>query len=137
MTSPMVHWHEGMFLRPHHFQTAQRSWSRLVVDSAKWDHPYNWGLRSLELDLDALANYRCVVRSLEARLRDGTLLIVSADDPLPPLSLRDAFEQSSSVTLYVGVPLFNLGRPNAGDQADGEDTRFLVDTLELEDENSG
>ncbi|HWY86789.1 MAG TPA: type VI secretion system baseplate subunit TssK, partial [Gemmataceae bacterium] len=137
MTSPTVHWREGMFLRPHHFQTAQRSWARLVVDSSKWDHPYNWGLRSLDLDLDALANYRCVVRSLQARLRDGTLLVVSPEDPLPPLPLRGAFEQSSSVTLYVGVPLFNLGRPNAGSREDGEESRFLVDTVELEDENTG
>src|SRR5437764_6931950 len=113
MISPMVHWHEGMFLRPQHFQTAERSWSRLARDDAKWDHHYNWGLRSIELDEEALANYRCVVRSLEARLRDGTLLVVSPDDPLPPLSLRGAFEQHSSVTLYVGVPLFNLSRPNA------------------------
>jgi type VI secretion system protein ImpJ len=133
----MVHWHEGMFLRPQHFQTAERSWSRRVVDRAKWDHPYNWGLRSVELDEDALANYRCVVRALEARLRDGTLVVVSASEPLPALSLREAFEGNSSVTVYVGVPLFNLSRPNAGaNEADGE-ARYVVETLELVDENSG
>jgi type VI secretion system protein ImpJ len=126
-----------MFLRPQHFQAAQRSWSRRALESAKWDHNYNWGLRSLELDADALANYRCVVRSLEARLRDGTLVVVSPDDPLKPLSLRSAFEGNSSVTVYVGVPLFNPSRPNAGSLEAGEDTRYLVDTLELEDENTG
>jgi type VI secretion system protein ImpJ len=132
----MVHWHEGMFLRPQHFQAAERSWSQRALDSSKWDHHYNWGLRSVELDADALTNYRCVIRSLEARLRDGTLVVVSPDEPLPPLLLREAFERASEVTVYLGVPLFNLSRPNAGAEDNGA-TRYLIDALDLEDENTG
>src|SRR5438552_9062109 len=115
MISPAVHWHEGMFLRPQHFQTAQRHWSHLVLRNAKWDHHYNWGVRALDLDADSLANYRLVVRSLEARLRDGTLVVVSEDDPHPlaPLSLRRAFENNKSVTVFLGLPVFHPGRPNA------------------------
>ena len=26
MTTRAVHWHEGMFLRPHHFNAAQQHW---------------------------------------------------------------------------------------------------------------
>jgi type VI secretion system protein ImpJ len=137
MTSPTVHWHEGMFLRPQHFQTAQRAWTRLLVDNASWDHHYNWGLRSLQLDMDALANYRCVVRSLEARLRDGTPVVITADEPLTPVPLRTAFEKSNSITIYVGVPLFNLNRANAANRDSGGDSRYLVETQELEDENTG
>src|SRR5437660_882157 len=125
MSSPTVHWHEGMFLRPQHFQAAQRSWSHLVMDNGKWDHHYNWGLRSLELDLDALANYRCVVRALEARLRDGTPVVLGADETLSPIPLRRAFEQSDSVTVYLGVPLWQPGRPNASAQP-ADDTRYVV-----------
>ena len=133
MTSPPVHWHEGMFLRPQHFQTAQRYWSDLTVRNAKWDHYYNWGLRSLELDDDALANFRCVVRSLEARLRDGALVVVSPDEPLDAVSLRGVFEQQNAVTVYLGVPRFQLTRPNAG----ADDARFAVESQDLPDENSG
>src|SRR5689334_4406318 len=70
MSSPAVHWQEGMFLRPQHFQTAQRNWAHLIERNSKWDQHYNWGLRTLDLDLDALTNHRLVVRALEARLRD-------------------------------------------------------------------
>ncbi|MBI3408962.1 MAG: type VI secretion system baseplate subunit TssK [Planctomycetes bacterium] len=137
MSSPAVHWHEGMFLRPQHFQTAQRNWVQLIERNVKWDHHYNWGLRSLDLDLDSLTNHRCVVRTLEARLRDGAIVAVSEDDPLQPVSLRSAFEQSNSVTVYLGVPSFHLGRPNAVAGSPADDARFAVDTLEFEDENSG
>ena len=67
-----VHWHEGMFIRPQHFQTAQRYWAHLVDRSAKWDVHYNWGLRSVELDLDALANYRGVARRMAKRVMSSS-----------------------------------------------------------------
>jgi type VI secretion system protein ImpJ len=136
MSSPTVHWHEGMFLRPHHFQTAQRHWSHLVQRNASWDHHYNWGVRAFELDIDSLNNYRCVIRSLELRLRDGTLVVASEHEPISPIDLRAAFAQSNKVTVYLGLPSFHLGRPNAANGPAG-DARFVVDTSELEDENSG
>ena len=49
MPLPAVHWHEGMFLRPQHFQTDQRRLTHLMGRSAKWDCHYNWGLRGLDL----------------------------------------------------------------------------------------
>ena len=74
MQTQPVHWHEGMFLRPQHFQVSTR-YSQAISDRGdKWDQYYNWGLRSLEFDRDALSNYRLVVRSLEARYRDGNRL---------------------------------------------------------------
>src|SRR5436853_433706 len=101
MTTRAVHWHEGMFLRPQHFQTAQRHWLHLANRSEKWDLQYNWGLRAIDLDLDALSNYRFVVRSLEARLRDGTLVAVPEDGILPAIDLRGAFETGNRVMVYL------------------------------------
>ena len=58
MTTPSVHWYEGMFLRPHHFMTAQRHWFHQAGLSERFDLHYNWGLRSVAIDLDALARTR-------------------------------------------------------------------------------
>src|SRR5438445_2046472 len=137
MTTRAVHWHEGMFIRPQHFQTAQRYWAHLVDRNEKWDVHYNWGLRSVELDLDALANYRGVVRSLHARLRDGTLVAVPEDGLLPELDLKTAFEGGNTATLYLGVPVLHLGRANVSGDGPSEDARHAVDTQDLEDENTG
>lgn len=131
-----VHWHEGMFLRPHHFQAAQRFNSHLDNLSEKWDHHYNWGLRAIDLDTDALANNRLSIRSLQARLRDGTLISVPEDGLLPALDLKPAFERDNTLTVLLGVPRLHVGRANlAGAQA--ENARFVLDTQELEDENTG
>src|SRR5262249_20325142 len=74
MSTRAVHWYEGMFLRPHHFQSAYRHVLALEQESEKWDLHFNWGLRAIDLDREALANYRFVVRSVKVRLRDGTLV---------------------------------------------------------------
>jgi type VI secretion system protein ImpJ len=137
MTIRPVHWDEGMFLRPHHLQASQRHWLHLLRTSEKWDHTYNWGLGALEVDQDALANGQFVVRTLRARLRDGTLVSVPEDNVLPALDLAPGFEHSSSLTIFLAVPILQLGRANLARGNREEGGRYLLDTLQLEDENTG
>lgn len=138
MTTRAVHWHEGMFLRPHHLNSAQQHGDQVVAQNAKWDNHYNWGLRSVELDPDALANYRLVVRSLRARLRDGTLISIPEDGVPPAVDLKGAFEKGNLVTVLLALPLVNPGKANvaaAGAPADG--VRYVLDTQNLADVNTG
>lgn len=138
MTNRAVHWHEGMFLRPHHFNSAQQHLEQVVGQNSKWDVHYNWGLRSIELDPDALANYRLVVRSLRARLRDGTLISIPEDGVPPVVDLKGAFEKGNLVTVLLALPLFNPGKENvAAPGAQAEGCRYVVDTQSLADVNTG
>jgi type VI secretion system protein ImpJ len=132
-----VHWHEGMFLRPHHFQAAQRYIQYLTHQGEKWDHHYNWGLRSAEIDVDALANNRLVVRSLKARLRDGSLVSIPEDGTLPTVDLKTALEGNTHATVFLAVPLANLGKANVSTNGTANGTRFRLDVQESEDENTG
>src|SRR4051794_18912687 len=118
MTMRAVHWHEGMFLRPSQFQTAFRGWAHVSQRGSKWDSHYNWGLRAIELDLDALANFRLVVRTIEARLRDGTALALPEEGLLPALDLKPVFQQRPSATVFLAVPLLHLGRANVATSAE-------------------
>lgn len=137
MKARAVHWHEGMFLRPHHFQMAQRHGADLAARGDKWDQHYNWGLRSIDLDLDAIQNYRCVIRSLEVRLRDGTQISVPLDTSLSTIDLKPALERESKVTIYLGISNIHVGRPNVQGQEDMDQARYRVETQEIEDENTG
>src|SRR5262249_40874315 len=132
-----VHWHEGMFLRPHHLQAAQRHAAHLLRVNGQWDVHYNWGVRDIDLDLTALANYRGVVRALKARLRDGTVVSVPEDGQLSALDLKPAFARANTVPLYLAMPLFNLGRANISDRGVSDGGRFVLDSQNLEDENTG
>ena len=88
MPNSEVHWHEGMFLRQHHFLTEHRQLVGLMQTDSKWSLHHYWGLRSIRLDEDALGNFRFAVAALQARLRDGTLIEVPDDGPLPELDLK-------------------------------------------------
>ncbi len=96
-----VHWHEGMFLRPHHFQALERYWSQQLNRGDKYDLHYNWGLAAIDLDRDALANYRLVIRSLKARLRDGTTVSVPEDGVLPTLDLKHSLRRKKTRSRFT------------------------------------
>lgn len=136
MTARPVHWHEGMFLRPHHFQALARHAAHEQARAGRWNLHHDWGLRRIELDVDALANHRLVVHLLQARLRDGTLVELPSDGDLPALDLKPALQRSPSVTVFLALPLLHLGRSNTS-AGPSDSARFRVDTQELEDENTG
>ncbi|TWT75607.1 hypothetical protein Pla123a_31170 [Posidoniimonas polymericola] len=137
MCEHSVHWHEGMFLTPHHFQAADRRNAQLRQLGSQWDSHYNWGLRAVEIDADALANHRLVVRRLRARMPDGELLSFPEDASLPVLDLQAALRKHERVTIYLALPLENDTRPNT--TANGADlvARRVIDTRQTLDENSG
>jgi type VI secretion system protein ImpJ len=136
MTAPAVHWHEGMFLRPHHLQAAARHAAEQLHTAGRWDQHYSRGLRAFDLDRDALANHRFVVRRLRLRLRDGTLVSLPEEGTLPALDLKPHLDKESTLTVFLGIPALHVGRANvAGPTTEGG--RYLVDSQELEDENTG
>ena len=137
MPSGEVHWHEGMFLRPHHFQAQHRHLLRLMELSGKWSLHHNWGLHSIVFSEDALSNFRFAVSSLQARLRDGTLVEVPAGGTLPEVDLKPAFETQRKVRVFLGLPVWKSGQPNVATERPTDDLRYYTRTLELDDENVG
>ena len=137
MPSGEVHWHEGMFLRQHHFLTEHRWASRLMQLDGRWTLHHNWGLRSISLSTDALGNFRFSVTALEARLRDGTLIEVPRDGSLPDLDLKPAFETNRKVTVYLGVPVLKSSQANVSEDGPASGVRYYVINQQLEDENLG
>jgi type VI secretion system protein ImpJ len=137
MPTGEVHWHEGMFLRQHHFLTEHRQMVRLMQLDGKWAGYHNWGLRSITLNTEALGNFRFSVTALEARLRDGTLVSVPEAGPLPALDLKPALESNRKVTIYLGVPVLKSNHPNVSTDGPADGARYYVITQQLDDENLG
>ncbi len=137
MTARAVHWHEGVFLQPHHFQAEHRHLTDRTRRAVGWVHHHCWGLRSISIDPDALLNSRLVVRSLRGLFRDGTPVVVPDDAVLPALDLKGAFQPGQPLTVFLALPVLNLGKSNAADDTPDPTARFRLDSQELEDENTG
>ena len=102
MKSLPVHWSEGIFLQPHHFQAAERCWTETLQTSEHWDHQYGYGVRTLELSADAIANYQFQVNVCHARMKDGTIVALDPGQELDRLDLKEAFARESVVRVYPG-----------------------------------
>ena len=148
-----VHWYEGAFLRPHHFQAADRFWTEVLSSSGQFDNPHNYGLVSLDFSREALGNQQFELRSLRARMRDGTLIEIGVGaepdrldlakyvQELAPSNknLQDAFESQTTVRVYLGIPKTRLGRTNVGavDSDNLGELRYLETESNLPDESWG
>ncbi len=137
-----VHWYEGVFLRPHHFQAAEQRLHYLMHTGQRWDHPNHWGLRSIQFDEGRLAANVLEILSLQARSREGTLVSVPADGPPPQLSFQGLLGAGKPVYVFLALPNPTSGEPcvpppDADGDAKRDDTEFryrVVDS-EREDEN--
>ena len=148
-----VHWYEGAFLRPHHFQAADRYWKETLSVSGQLDNPYNYGIVHLDFSREALGNQQFELRSLRARMRDGTLIEIGIGTEPDRLdlskhvkeamvvskSLEDAFNRESSVRVYLAIPKMRLGRTNvgSGDNEKASELRYLESDASLPDESWG
>ena len=137
MTTHAAHWGEGLFLRPHHFQIADRWLQESIYVSENWNVGYAYGLRKIEIDHDALANWRVSLKTCHIRLQDGTHIRYPEDANLDPVAIpRDAFANTPQrVMVYLAIPRLLLGRQNALPGPGPSDCRYLVETVETEDEN--
>lgn len=144
-----VNWYEGLFLQPHHFQAADRYWTELASTSEQYDHAYYYGLQAIDFSREAIANGQFEVRSLKARMRDGTIInIDSGQEPDrvdcgsqlrdPVTNLSEAFEGDAVIRVYLAVPKLKLGRANVSDEnTSASQARFSETTLSLQDECRG
>ena len=132
-----VHWSEGMFLLPHHFQAAERYWTETLNTSEQWDHQYNYGLRRVELSDDALANYQVQVNVCHARMKDGTLIALDPGQALPRLDLKAAFAAAAVVRVYLAVPTLKIGSVNVAGASEAGNARYRETTESPQDESQG
>ena len=66
-----VLWGEGLFLRPQHFQQQDAYLASLASNALLTAQPFGWGVRALDIDLDALGTGSLRINQIDAVLPDG------------------------------------------------------------------
>lgn len=148
-----VHWHEGLFLQPHHLQTMQRdlmeaSWRERRLG---WSYPY--GVIELRVSSDALENMLVRIDRLRAVMPSGLEIDVPGNADIPALDIKRVFQASTgSFTLGLAVPLWQGARANtveammsgtggAARRAVQEEARvkrlYRISEIQRTDENTG
>ncbi|NMM08672.1 MAG: type VI secretion system baseplate subunit TssK [Polaromonas sp.] len=103
-----VLWGEGLFLRPQHFQRQDAYHEARLHQIANALHPYAWGVRSMQIDKEALVNSSFRFNDLSVIFPDGEIYDAPRDDKLPPaVSLAEIPLNHQSITFSLAVPALN------------------------------
>jgi type VI secretion system protein ImpJ len=136
-----IHWHEGLFLLPHHLQRFQRSLVDRTTAERRLNWAYSYGVIEARLSTDALENMRIRFDSLHVVMPSGEEIRFPADSELPTLDIKAAFESKGSFTVYLGLPLWSEARTNCLGDSQTVDARakilYRIVEKEVCDENSG
>jgi len=145
MTIPgEVHWHEGLFLQPHHLQTMQHQLIDRINAERRLTWVYPYGLIEARLSADALENMLVRFDRLRVVMPSGLEINYPDTTDLPSLDISQPFAASSSPFLVsLAVPLWYSGRANTIDPATAGagDHRvkrlFKTSDIQRTDENTG
>lgn len=139
--NPPVFWSEGMFLRPHHFQAAERNREETLTQEIRRIQPFFWGVMALDIAADQLENFTLEVRELEIKMKDGAALSLTSNLRLSQRTFKTELDQASGrMEVWLGIPVWREAEPNTlfpGEKPKGLDRRFSVEPAEVLDENTG
>jgi type VI secretion system protein ImpJ len=131
-----VVWSEGLFLRPQLFQQQERYFEYYAHKRASTLSPFYWGFSQYEIDREALAYGKLVLRSARGVLPDGTPFDIPDHADLPePLTI---LPEHLGKTLCLAVPLrLDNSDETIFSQYDNSSlARFRAQEAELCDTNS-
>lgn len=149
MSGP-VHWHEGLFLQPHHLQTMQHFLLDCYGSERKLSFTFPYGVIDVKMSADALENMLVRFDRLRVIMPSGLEVNFPENADLPSLDIKQAFEASSNAfTVSLAVPLWYATRANAVDIAAGNTGAtggsaewrvkriYKVSEIQRTDENTG
>jgi len=117
-TVGQVHWHEGLFLQPHHLQTMSREWLDAGARERRLSWAFPYGVVECKISTDALENMLVRIDRLRAVMPSGLEVDVPGNADIPALDIKRVFQASSGAfTVSLAVPLWQLSRANTVEPA--------------------
>lgn len=140
--SLQIHWHEGLFLQPHHLQRFQKNVFDLVAAERllAWNYPY--GVVEARLSLDELENKRIRFDKLHVIMPSGLEVDFPRNAELPMIDIKQAFQMNAGgFKISIGVPIWQDQRANSLEPGRAFDPRakliYKVTESDYCDENTG
>lgn len=138
-----VIWSKGTFLQPQHLQTQDRYLESLLHFRQESLRFAPYGFTQLVLSQQALASGQVAIERASGLMADGLAFDIPGSDNAPEAKPIAAwFEPVGGVApphldLYLAVPAYRTGGANMSRPQVQQDGRFLVETVLVNDENSG
>jgi type VI secretion system protein ImpJ len=146
--TPQVHWEQGQFLQPHHFQRMQRALLQQFSEVRRLTWPYAHGVIRLKVAESDLALGFVRLLRLHAIIgQSGTEVNYGDEDPardnaaLTPLNINPALKHGSGdLVVCLGLPRWSDRSPNIASseqKRQAENRIYWTRTESQADENTG
>lgn len=137
-----IHWHEGLFLQPHHLQRMQKNIYDQINAERQFYNPFPYGVIEAKISSDELENMRISFDRLHVIMPNGLEVHVPDNTDLPARDIKEAFAATqSALTVSLAVPLWYSNRANVVEQNTRDSwlvkRQFHVHEKEVPDENTG
>ena len=133
-----INWSEGLFLQPHHLQRMQHNLLQGVRLGRSLMMPYAYGLIDFELDENALAAARAVVRRFSAVMPGGEELSMPGNVSLSALDLTEELKtRPTSITLSLALPSWSEFDANLSEDGAASKRLYVSRDEKVRDENTG
>lgn len=135
MPNRKVVWHEGMLLRPQHFQQNDRYYDHQLKARTQQLHTSAWGFFTLEIDQQFLVMGKLVLSHASGILPDGSLFELTSGRA--PLSV-DIPANTSNTAVWLALPLVtsNHVETRRAQQSDVI-ARYIAHDVDVNDSNAG
>ena len=136
-----VHWHEGLFLQPHHLQQMQRGWLELQSRERRLASAFPYGVIEAQLSRDALKDYWVRYERLRVVMpASGLEVNISQNADLNPLHLKRFFQEGAKrLRVFLAVPFWSKGANTLSRGSADSHEKLLYNVVEEAhpDENTG
>lgn len=112
-----IYWHEGLFLRPQHFQQHDLFQQGLAYAHVSHVQPYAWGIRQLSFVQSALNNQILEIDRCDAVFDDGSVISFPGAARIQRRSLEGLWDPSGRpLSVYIGLRKLAPSRNNVNAQ---------------------
>jgi type VI secretion system protein ImpJ len=141
---PRVVWTKGMFISPQHFQAQDQFFADLIQSRFTSSNFANYGVTTLEIDAEALANGLFKLVSARGFLSDGEPFDMPGSDELPPSrEVKNSFKADQEfLDVFLSLPerklqARNVTLPALRTSSGPVETRYSSETRMMPDDNQG
>jgi type VI secretion system protein ImpJ len=138
----MIHWHEGLFLQPHHLQNYSREVRESIGRERRLAFAYPYGVLDCKISSDGLENNLVRLDRLHVVMPSGLEIDVPGNASVPALDIKRIFANNpGGFTVSLAVPLYQEGRANTIESIGDADVRikrlYRISETASPDENTG
>ncbi|NTV94558.1 MAG: type VI secretion system baseplate subunit TssK [Thiobacillus sp.] len=130
-----VVWSEGLFLRPQHFQQAERFIEHWIENRVGPGFAYGYGFTRLVLDQELLKLGKLGIRSARGIMPDGTPFAIPEECPAPPP--LEVPTDCKDTVVFLALPLRRAGLPEISLEGGGGLPRFRSVDAKIGDNIAG